>query len=240
MTDSTFRAVGYRTGFYFIPFFALTKFQFRSFSVSLSCSIFMISSTTNWIRPPFLSFLYVSYKIYADAFLWLKRNASKKKEKKNKRREKEINEKLFRLIIGQISVVCVCVCVFSSFAIDSRSFFYLFSSSCCSCIFESFSAAYRTRYICIFRHVFATAVDETLPVKIASFLCARASILVPPLLSLYLLLYIYNFCLFPFMLVFGLKKQQQNVKKQTEKKCVHFFKRINDKVLCRRLFLLLP
>lgn len=34
----------------------------------------------------------------------------KKKKKKTKEKKEKINEKLFRLIIGQISVVCVCVC----------------------------------------------------------------------------------------------------------------------------------
>lgn len=138
---------------------------------------------------------------------------------------------MFRLIIGQISVVCVCVCDFSSFAIDSRSFFCLavavvvvslnlFRLLIVPDTFVSFGTYLQQlstrRCHWRLRHFFAPALQYSFPLPTPSH-------------ALSLLFYIYNFFLFPFMLVFGLKKQQQNVKKQTEKNAFTFSKELMTK-----------
>lgn len=108
---------------------------------------------------------------------------------------------------------CVCVCVFSSFAIISYALYktLLVVSLESFCLFIVEILLYLSARIC------NSCRQET---PIASFLSSS----LPPFTLFYLL---------PFAACFWAKKMSKRANETERKKCVHFFKRINDKVLCR-------
>lgn len=130
--------------------------------------------------------------------------------------------------------MCVCACVH----LRSIAVVFLFSSSCCSCIFNLFRllivqdtfVSFGTYCICNSCRRDAAAEDCVISLRPRFDSCS------PPLMvslsSFYILFACSLLCLF-------LALKYNKMSKSKRKKCVHFFKRINDKVLCRRLFLLL-